>query len=134
MRKILLCLMVVMGTLVLQAANNEPKLMKRSGQKNFLALETEEKQQYIGYWPSADYLKSRAVMGSIHGGIKSIGDSNDSPGSELLIRLADEDDPRPIYVAAWGISNVSIPMNSMILWPVCSGQPRGREIIIQRLS
>lgn len=71
MRKILLCLMVVMGTLVLQAASNEPKLMKRSGQKDFLALETEDKQQYIGYWPSADYLKSRAVMGSIHGGIKS---------------------------------------------------------------
>lgn len=174
MRKILLCLMVMMGTLVLQAANNElkprlvvctdiapadvepddmesmvrlmayadqfeiealitsvgwncdpypvewaqylqrvieayrqdvPKLMKRSGQKDFLALETEEKQQYIGYWPSADYLKSRAVMGSIHGGIKSIGDSNDSPGSELLIRLADEDDPRPIFVAAWGGAN-----------------------------
>jgi hypothetical protein len=44
-------------------------------------------------------------MGSIHGGIKAIGADNDSPGSELLIRLADEDDPRPIYVAAWGGAN-----------------------------
>ena len=34
-----------------------------------------------------------------------IGEGNDSPGSELLIRLADEDDPRPIYVAAWGGAN-----------------------------
>lgn len=82
-----------------------PKLMQRSKQKKFLAFDKESKQQYIGYWPSADYLKSRAVMGSIHGGIKSIGADNDSPGSELLIQLADEDDPRPIYVAAWGGAN-----------------------------
>ena len=82
-----------------------PKLMRRSGQQEFMPLEDENKQQYIGYWPSADYVKSRAVMGSIHGGIKVIGSDNDSPGSELLIRLADEDDTRPIYVAAWGGAN-----------------------------
>lgn len=82
-----------------------PKLMKRSGQKDFLSIDKEEKSQFIGYWPSADYLKSRTVMGSERGGIKVIGEGNDSPGSELLIRLADEDDPRPIYVAAWGGAN-----------------------------
>ena len=82
-----------------------PKLMRRSGQQEFMPLEDENKQQYIGYWPSADYVKSRAVMGSIHGGIKAIGADNDSPGSELLIRLADEDDTRPIYVASWGGAN-----------------------------
>ena len=82
-----------------------PKLMRRSGQQEFMPLEDENKQQYIGYWPSADYVKSRAVMGSIHGGIKAIGADNDSPGSELLIRLAGEDDTRPIYVAAWGGAN-----------------------------
>ena len=82
-----------------------PKLMRRSGQQEFMSLEEENKQQSIGYWPSADYVKSRAVMGSIHGGIKVIGADNDSPGSELLIRLADEDDTRPIYVAAWGGAN-----------------------------
>ena len=82
-----------------------PKLMKRSGQTTFLPISEEEKSQFIGYWPSADYMKSRAVMGSERGGIKVIGEGNDSPGSELLIRLADEDDPRPIYVAAWGGAN-----------------------------
>lgn len=82
-----------------------PKLMRRSGQQEFMSLEDENKQQSIGYWPSADYVKSRAVMGSIHGGIKAISADNDSPGSELLIRLADEDDTRPIYVAAWGGAN-----------------------------
>ena len=82
-----------------------PKLMKRSNQQSFLSIEQENGQQSIGYWPSADYLKSRAVMGSVHGGIKVIGENNDSQGSNLLIRLADEDDPRPIYVAAWGGAN-----------------------------
>lgn len=82
-----------------------PNLMKRSAQSSFLSLEEENGSQPLGYWPSADYLKSRAVMGSQRGGIKVIGEGNDSPGSELLIRLADEDDPRPIYVAAWGGAN-----------------------------
>lgn len=80
-------------------------LMKRSSQNSFLSIDEESGQQHIGYWPSAAYLRSRAVMGSIHGGIKSVGENNDSPGSDLLIRLADEDDPRPIYVAAWGGAN-----------------------------
>ena len=80
-------------------------LMKRSGQKSFLSLDEENGSQRIGYWPSAEYIRSRGVMGSERGGIKVVGEGNDSPGSELLIRLADEDDPRPIYVAAWGGAN-----------------------------
>ena len=44
-------------------------------------------------------------MGSERGGIKVIGEGNDSPGSWLLICLADEEDPRPIYVAGWGGAN-----------------------------
>ncbi len=81
------------------------RLMVRSNQKGFLPLEQENGQQEMNYWPSADYLTQRAVMGSVNGGIKAIGKDNDSPGSELLIRLADEDDARPIYVAAWGGAN-----------------------------
>ena len=80
-------------------------LMKRSNQDSFLPIDEENGCQQIGYWPSADYLRSRAVMGSERGGIKVIGENNTSPGSKLLIQLADEDDPRPIYVAAWGGAN-----------------------------
>ena len=86
-------------------AKDVPNLMRRSGQKKHLSLKKENGQQELGYWPSAEYITSRAVMGSMYGGIRSIGERNDSPGSELLIRLADEDDPRPIYVAAWGGAN-----------------------------
>ena len=91
---------------VIEAYRNDvPRLMQRSGQQRFMSLSKENRSQRIGYWPSADYLASRAVMGSTHGGIKSLGPDNDSPGSQLLIRLADESDPRPIYVAAWGGAN-----------------------------
>ena len=86
-------------------------LMKRSGQTGF--LEDEEKQS-LGYWPSAGYIRSRAVMGSTRAGIGVIGEGNDSPGSELLIRLADEDDPRPIWVCSWGGANTL----SQAVWKV----------------
>ena len=93
-------------TRVIEAYRKDvPHLMVRSGQKGFLPLEQENGRQKINYWPSADYLTQRAVMGSQNGGIKAIGETNDSPGSNLLIRLADEDDDRPIYVAAWGGAN-----------------------------
>ena len=82
-----------------------PNLMKRSEQQTFLPIEQENGHQKLGYWPSADYLKGRAVMGSQRGGIKVIGEGNDSPGSDLLIKLADEADECPIYVAAWGGAN-----------------------------
>ncbi len=92
-------------TRVIEAYRQDvPNLMKRSGQEGFL-VDPEMGPQPLGYWPSPDYIKSCALMGSIHGGIKAIGEGNDSPGSEKLICLADEDDPRPIYVAAWGGAN-----------------------------
>ena len=80
-------------------------LMKRSEQTDFMDEASEQGAQELGYWPSADYLRSRTVMGSTRAGIGVIGEGNDSAGSELLIRLADEDDPRPIWVCSWGGAN-----------------------------
>ncbi|MCQ2256565.1 MAG: DUF1593 domain-containing protein [Bacteroidaceae bacterium] len=80
-------------------------LMKRSSQSAFLSADEENGKQKIGYWPSADYVRSRAMAGSQRAGIKVIGEGNDSPGSDFLIKLADEDDSRPIWVAAWGGAN-----------------------------
>ena len=44
-------------------------------------------------------------MGSQHAGIGRIGKDNDTAGSELIIKLVDEDDPRPLWVACWGGGN-----------------------------
>ncbi len=86
-------------------ATDVHNLMKRSNQKHFMTLKQELGKQKIGYWPSAEYIRSRCVMGSQRAGIGVIGKDNDSEGSELIIRLADEKDDRPIWVCAWGGAN-----------------------------
>lgn len=80
-------------------------LMRRSRQKLFMPIAKENGKQEIGYWPSVDYIRSRCMAGSHKAGIGVIGKDNDTEGSEFLIRLADEDDERPIWVATWGSGN-----------------------------
>jgi len=79
-----------------------PNLRKRSGQTEYLPDET---RQQLGYWPNPDYLRSVTVVGSQKRGMNFIGRENHSPGSDLLIKLADEPDERPIWVQAWGGAN-----------------------------
>jgi len=79
-----------------------PNLLKRSNQQGFLA---DESKQNIGYWPSPDYLRSITVFGSKNRGFKFIGEDNNSLGSELIIKLADEDDERPLWITVWGGGN-----------------------------
>lgn len=92
--------------LILDAVNayekDIPHLMKRSDQKGFLK---DESEQQIGYWPSPAYLKEHSVFGSKNRGFKFIGANNDSPGSDLIIQLADEEDDRPIWITVWGGGN-----------------------------
>ncbi len=82
-----------------------PNLMKRSGQKRFMPLDNEQDRQMIGYWPSADYMRSRAMLGSLELGRAMIGKDNRSEGSDHIIRIADEKDERPVWILAWGGAN-----------------------------
>ncbi len=77
-------------------------LKKRSDQDKFA---DDESKQEIGYWPSVSYLRSRTVMGSTKMGMKYIGKDNDTEGSNLIIKLADENDDRPIWITVWGGGN-----------------------------
>ncbi|WP_057935815.1 DUF1593 domain-containing protein [Algoriphagus resistens] len=79
-----------------------PNLLKRSAQKEFHA---DESQQDIGYWPSPEYLRNITVFGSKNRGYEFIGEGNDSAGSDLIIKLADEKDKRPVWVTVWGGAN-----------------------------
>ena len=79
-----------------------PNLMKRSAQQGFLK---DEEKQRIGYWPSAEYLRSRVVYGSRNRGMKFIGEGNDSDGSRLIIEQAGKKDKRPLWVLLWGGGN-----------------------------
>ena len=79
-----------------------PNLMKRSNQYGHLK---DENRQEIGYWPSPEYLRERTMFGSKKRGIDFIGKDNISPGSNLIIKLADEDDERPVWITVWGGGN-----------------------------
>jgi hypothetical protein len=79
-----------------------PNLRKRSDQHGHLH---DDARQEIGYWPSPKYLRDRTMFGSKSRGMKFIGETNNSPGSDLIIKLADESDDRPIWVTVWGGGN-----------------------------
>lgn len=79
-----------------------PRLMKRSGQHGH---RVDENKQVTGYWPDADYLRKRTMYGSKKRGMEHIGAGNDSPGSEWIVKLADEEDERPLWICIWGGGN-----------------------------
>ncbi len=79
-----------------------PNLKKRSNQDGYLS---DESHQEIGDWPSPDYLRSRAMLGSMRMGYRFIGENNDSPGSDLIVKMADENDDRLVWVTVWGGGN-----------------------------
>lgn len=56
-------------------------------------------------FPTPEYLRSISVMGQTGYGMQDVGHGKDSPGSELIIASVDKDDPRPIWVGAWGGAN-----------------------------
>ena len=98
-----------------------PNLLKLSNQKGHLS---DESKQQIGYWPSPGYLRSRTVLGSQKMGMRFIGKENNSPGSDLIIKLADEADERPIWVLAWGGGNTVAPVH---LASATNAKPGGVE-------
>jgi hypothetical protein len=64
-------------------------------------LEIHEK----GY-PTHHYLKSVVTSGLPKFGREGVGEGQDSKGSERLITCLRKNDPRPLYVQAWGGTNV----------------------------
>lgn len=96
-----------------------PNLMKRSEQTSFLPIGQENQKQYIGYWPSIDYLRSRVMLGSSKTGPKVLGENNRSKGSDMIIQLADEADDRPIWISVWGGGNTL----AQAIWQVKQTRP-----------
>lgn len=65
-------------------------------------------------YPTADVLLQRVTEGIPVYGMNGVGEGRDSPASELLIKAVDKDDPRPMWVTAWGGPNVL----AQALWKV----------------
>lgn len=53
-------------------------------------------------FPDVDYLKSIVKRGQDKANMDGVGDNKDSPGSELIYASVMKEDPRPIWLVAWG--------------------------------
>ena len=53
-------------------------------------------------FPTGDFLLACVSEGLPVYGMEGVGEGKDSPGSELLIKAVDRDDPRPLWVPVWG--------------------------------
>ena len=63
-------------------------------------------EQHEPGFPKAEYLQNCISKGVPIDGMEGVGEGNDSPGSELLIKAVDRDDERPLWVNVWGGPNV----------------------------
>ncbi len=65
-------------------------------------------------FPSGEALLNLVSEGKPEYGMTCVGEGHDSPGSEMLIRAADRQDSRPLWVSVWGGPNVL----AQALWKV----------------
>lgn len=65
-------------------------------------------------FPTVEYLRSIVTEGLPSYGMNAIGKGMDSPASEALIKAADKNDTRPLWVTVWGGPNVL----AQALWKV----------------
>jgi hypothetical protein len=56
-------------------------------------------------WPSAEELSARIFSGQPGYGLASTGEGKSSEGAKALIRAADREDSRPLWVCLWGGAN-----------------------------
>ncbi len=56
-------------------------------------------------YPTADYLLSVLREGRANYGMNAVGQNMDSPGSDMIISVADREDARPVWVLVWGGPN-----------------------------
>ena len=71
-----------------------------------------------GFPHGADLL-ARVSEGLPVYGMQGVGEGKDSPGSDLLVRAIDRDDPRPLWVPVWGGPNVL----AQALWKIRATRP-----------
>jgi hypothetical protein len=53
-------------------------------------------------WPEANDLASRVYTGQTAYGLAATGEGKSSEGARAIIRAADRDDPRPLWICIWG--------------------------------
>ncbi|HXE80323.1 MAG TPA: nucleoside hydrolase-like domain-containing protein [Vicinamibacterales bacterium] len=61
--------------------------------------------QHEDGFPEADALRAVILAGQPGYGMDAVGPGKNSPGADLIVRAAQRDDPRPLWVLAWGGAN-----------------------------
>ncbi len=56
-------------------------------------------------WPEAAALEARVSAGQPGYGLAAVGPGKLTPGAEAIVRAADRDDARPLWIAVWGGAN-----------------------------
>ena len=56
-------------------------------------------------YPDADALLTKVKQGVAEYGMQGVGDGKDSPGSDWIIKVLEEDDLRPLWICIWGGPN-----------------------------
>ncbi|MDP2059553.1 MAG: DUF1593 domain-containing protein, partial [Flavobacteriaceae bacterium] len=79
-------------------------------------------------FPTIEYIRSVITEGFPEYGMLAVGEGKDSPASELLIKVVDKNDPRPLWVPVWGGPNVL----AQALWKV--RETRSKEQLAKFVS
>ncbi len=56
-------------------------------------------------WPEAAQLDAMVISGQLAYGMAAVGADKMSPGAEAIIRSAEKNDPRPLWISIWGGAN-----------------------------
>jgi hypothetical protein len=60
-------------------------------------------------FPEPEYLKSKIYVGQLEAvGRTAVGEGQDTPGSDRIVQVLLDDDPRPVWLQAWGgLNNIA---------------------------
>ncbi len=75
-------------------------------------------------YPMADFLKSKLYVGQMDEvGLASVGEGKDTPGSDRIVEVLLDDDPRPVWLQAWGgLNNIC-----QAFWRIKTSHPEALE-------
>jgi len=81
-------------------------------------------------YPTSEHLLALVSEGLPVYGMEGVGEGKDSPGSEMVIRVIDRDDPRPLWVPVWGGPSVL----AQALWQIrATRTPEALAAVVARL-
>ena len=84
-------------------------------------------------FPAAAALRAVVASGQPAYGMAAVGEGKTSPGAELILRAAERDDPRPLWVLAWGGDQHARPGALLRAVHAIAGAGRGPRLEAARL-